>query len=188
MKQGDRSSDWDFLVVMKSGAVWSGRFLLTLWLTLLGQRRHGDKIPDRACLNCYLTDEHLEVPLRDIFSSHEYRFLYPVTGPDTFRAFELANRWMRRYRPNFLPTVVAPLFLRRTAPWAARLQSAIEACLPLAFLEPFLARFQKRLIERNPKTHLAGGFIIASDTALIFLPQPKGPIVFERFKKRLADA
>lgn len=187
MKQGDRESDWDFLVVMKSGAVWTGRFLLTLWLTLLGQRRHGDKIPDRACLNCYLTDEHLEVPLRDVFSSHEYRFLYPIIGRNTARSFELANRWMRRYRPHFTPTIVDSFFLKPTSAVALWLQHLLEYLLPLRWLEPRLSRFQRRLIERNPKTLLPGGYIATSDKALIFLPEPKGPAIFERFKNKLSN-
>ncbi len=186
MKQGDRESDWDFLVVMRGGAIWTGRLFLTLWLTVLGRRRHGDRIPDRACLNCYLTDTTLEVPLRDVFSSHEYRFLYPVVGAETYRSFELANRWMGRYRPNFLPTVVPPLFLRRPRRSVQLLQSVLEAVLPLSLLEPWCSRFEKRLIERNPKTLLSGGYISATDAALIFLPEPKGPKIFESFKERLS--
>lgn len=187
MKQGERGSDWDFFVVMRQGGIWTGRFLLTLWLTLLGQRRHADKVADRACLNYYLADGNLAIPLQDVFSSHEYRFLYPVVGPDTFRVFELANRWMLRYRPNFLPTVAAPWFLRRPSHLALRLQKIFESIIPLSLIEPWLARFQKRMIEKNPKTHLAGGYITATDEALIFLPEPKGPRVFEAFKKRLSE-
>lgn len=186
MKQGDAHSDWDFLVIMKGGAIWTGRFLLTLWLELLGKRRHGKHIKDKACLNCYLADTHLEVPLRDLFSSHEYRFLYPVMGKKTFQSFELANRWMSRYRPHFALTEVGPVFMRPTYRWMNRLQAFLEKIIPLSFLEPRLARFQKKIIEKNPKTQLSGGFIEATDEALVFLPQPKGPQIFERFKERLS--
>ncbi len=186
MKQGDKQSDWDFLVIMKGGAIWTGRFLLTLWLECIGKRRHGKSIEDKACLNCYLADTHLEVPLRDLFSSHEYRFLYPVVGKNTFRSFELTNRWIGRYRPHFSLTEVAPVFMHPTYRWMDRLQGFLEASIPLRFLEPRLALWQKRMIERNPKTKLAGGFIEATDEALVFLPEPKGPQVFERFKERLS--
>lgn len=187
LKQGNHESDWDFLIVMRSGAVWTGRFFLTIWLTLLGQRRHDKAVPDRACLNCYLTTDHLEVPLRDVFSSHEYRFVYPVIGVETFRAFELANRWMQRYRPHFSLTLVQPFWLRPAVPLAERWQAVLERCLPLTLLEHSLRRFQQHLIRHNPKTQLPHGYILASDEALVFLPEPKGPAIFERFKKRLAE-
>lgn len=187
MKQGERGSDWDFLVVMQQGSIWTGRLFLTAWLTLLGRRRHDTRVADRACLNCYLADESLRVPLRDVFSSHEYRFLYPVVGRDTFRAFELANRWMSRYRPHFQPTVVMPWFVRQSNRLALRFQQILEWLIPLRFLEPSAAIFQKYLIERNPKTSLPGSYITATGAALIFLPEPKGPQIFERFKKRLSE-
>lgn len=188
MKQGDAKSDWDFLVVIRSGSIWTGRLCLTLWLALLGRRRHGRKIQDRACLNCYLADQSMEVPMRDLFSSHEYRFLYPVFGRDTFRAFELANRWMSRYRPQFLPTVVANRFLRPIPRWQTGLQSMLERVLSSRWLEERLAAWQKKKIATNPKTALPDGFISATDEALIFLPEPKGPKIFETFKKRLSEA
>ena len=187
MKQGDRESDWDFLVVMRGGAIWTGRLLITLWLSLLGKRRHGTKVYDRACLNCYLSDAQLAVPLQDLFSSHEYRFLYPVIGRETFRQFELANRWMLRYRPNFLPTVSAVHFLRPTGHIVRRLQTSLEWLIPLTWFEPWAARLQRYFIEHNPKTALAGSFIEATDRALVFLPEPKGPKIFERFKQRLSQ-
>ena len=186
MKQGDRMSDWDFLVILKGGAIWTGRFFLTAWLTLLRSRRHDSRVADRACLNCYLTDTSLEVPLRDVFSSHEYRFLYPVIGEDVFRAFELANRWIVRYRPHFLPTETAPFFLSTQKSWSYRVQSALEGIVPLNWLESFLRNYQKQRIEQNPKTHIPNGFILASDEALIFLPDPKGPRIFEVFKDKLS--
>ncbi len=187
LKQGDKESDWDFLVVMKGGAIWTGRFFLTLWLELLGRRRHGKKIQDRACLNCYLADNHLEVPLQDLFSSHEYRFLYPVMGRDTFRAFEFSNRWISRYRPHFSLTEIPPAFLQTPSRFTRHFQHLLESIFPFSFFEARLADFQKKLIQENPKTQLAGGFIEATDQALIFLPEPKGPQVFERFKERLSS-
>lgn len=186
MKRGDKGSDWDFFVVLSDGAIWTGRLLLTAWLELLGQRRHGKEVRDRACLNCYVTDRHMEIPLRDLYSSHEYRFMYPVIGLSTFRSFEIANRWIHRYRPHFSLTEIGPLFARPFSSQLLRLQRFLERLFPLAWLEPRLAQFQKKKIERNPKTQIVGSFIEASDQALIFLPEPKGPQIFERFKERLS--
>ena len=51
MKKGNRGSDWDMFIVLRSGKIWIGRTVLTLFLHLIGKRRHGDRINDRACLN-----------------------------------------------------------------------------------------------------------------------------------------
>lgn len=187
MKQGNQQSDWDFFVILKGGAIWTGRLFLTLWLELLGKRRHGNKVRDRACLNCYLTDQSLEVPLRDLFSSHEYRFFYPVVGLQTLRIFELANRWMQRYRPNLSLTEIPPVFLQRTPSYFLLIQKFLERITPVKFLEPIFGRWQQNIIARNPKTNISGGFIEANNRALVFLPKPKGPEIFERFKKRLSE-
>jgi len=186
MKQGDQESDWDFFVVLQKGAIWRGRTVLSAVLQLLGKRRHGSHIENRACLNHFVTDGSLQISLQDFFSAHEYRFMYPLIGGDTFRCFELANHWMIDIKPTYRLTELAPLWLHQTHPFVLRARRIGEMCLQASFWEPFLATWQKKKIEANPKTHMLGAFIIVNDEALIFLPRPKGPAIFERFKQLLS--
>jgi hypothetical protein len=37
----------------------------------------------------------------------------------------------------------------------------------------------------NPKTHQEGSMVYANDDALVFLPSPHGPQVFEKFKEKI---
>lgn len=186
MKRGDNDSDWDLFVVLSRGAIWRGRTLLSLVLQLIGKRRHGRHIENRACLNHFVTDGSLEIAMQDYFSASEYRFMYTFLGRDTERRFELVNRWIARIKPNYQPTEVPNLWLHEASPTTLKIQALLEQLFSWEGLEKLLARWQKKKIEHNPKSLVPGAFIVANDEALIFLPHPKGPVVFDRFKERLA--
>ncbi|MEP7162601.1 MAG: hypothetical protein ABI747_02455, partial [Candidatus Moraniibacteriota bacterium] len=96
MKKSEPKSDWDFFVILRSGHIWLGRTFLTGILQLLGKRRHGQYVENRACLNYYLTEEALEISGKDAFAAHEYRFIVPIFDRDVFRRFELAGAPWRR--------------------------------------------------------------------------------------------
>lgn len=186
MKKGSTGSDWDMFVVLQAGKMWIGRTLLTGFLHIIGKRRHGEKINDRACLNYFVTDDNLEIGTKDLFSAHEYRFLIPLVGLPVYRKFELKNTWIREYKPNFFPTTLPQVWSAQESPRARRIKQLLEQFFNLFQLEERLSRWQKGKIERNPKTKMEGSLIEASDRALIFLPHPRGPQVFEKFKERLS--
>lgn len=186
MKNSERISDWDMFVVLRSGKIWTGRTLLTGFLHLIGKRRHGKKIQDRACLNYFVTENNLEIGSKDLFSAHEYRFFIPLINFPLFQIFELKNRWIRDYRPNFSLTFLPSLWTVGANTWGHSLQKKLEAGVDFFDMERWLASWQKEKIRRNPKTQLEGSLIEAHDQALIFLPTPRGPRIFEKFKERLS--
>lgn len=186
MKRGDHASDWDLFVVLSRGAIWRGRTLLSLVLQFIGKRRHGQHIENRACLNHFVTDGSLEIAMQDYFSASEYRFMYTFLGRDIERRFELVNRWITRIKPNYQPTEISNFWLRAASPVSLKIQGWLEWLFSWREWERLLSRWQKKKIERNPKSLTPGAFIVANDEALIFLPHPKGPVVFDRFKERLA--
>lgn len=185
MKNGAKGSDWDMFVVLKSGKIWIGRTILTLFLHGIGKRRHGKKISNRACLNYFVTDDNLEIATKDLFSAHEYRFLIPLLSFPLFQIFELKNRWIRTYKPNFTPTLLPGLWLVKETDLSGRVRSVLEQALDFFDGEVWLRSWQQKKIENNPKTHLEGSLIEATDRALVFLPRPRGPRVFQAFKERL---
>lgn len=185
MKNSARESDWDLFVVLRSGKIWSGRTLLTGLLHAVRKRRHGKKIRDRACLNYFVTEDNLEIGTQDLFSSHEYRFFIPLLNFFLFRHFEAKNSWIRGYRPNFIPTTLPSLWTLDNLSWQVKLQQRLERLLDIFDLERWLAGWQRNKILHNPKTALAGSLIEANERALIFLPRPRGPRVFQKFKERL---
>lgn len=186
MKNGSRGSDWDMFIVLRSGKIWMGRTLLTGFLHLVGKRRHGRKINDRACLNYFVTEDNLEIGTKDLFSAHEYRFLIPLFNFPLFQIFELKNRWIRQYKPNFFLTALPSFWTMADAPFARRTKDFLERFFGLFSLERWLSTWQKEKIRRNPKSAFEGSLIEANDRALIFLPKPRGPRVFQKFKERLS--
>ncbi|MFZ3032034.1 MAG: hypothetical protein WA082_03290 [Candidatus Moraniibacteriota bacterium] len=186
MKHGARGSDWDMFVVLRSGKIWIGRTILTLFLHIIGKRRHGKKISNRACLNYFVTDNHLEIATKDLFSAHEYRFLIPMLSFPLFQIFELKNRWIRDYKPNFSSTLLPSLWMVSETSQGKGVKKFLERLCDSVHLEVWLRSWQKKRIEHNPKTHLEGSLIEASDQTLVFLPSPRGPRVFQEFKERLS--
>lgn len=185
LKYGERESDWDLFVVLRSGRIWTGRFLLTGILFLLGQWRHGNKVRNRACLNYFVTDESLEIGTKDLFSAHEYRFMLPLFNYPLFQKFELKNRWMAQFKPNFSLSEIRPLWCLDESLWVTRGQAFVERLLESVALERFLERWQQKKIAQNPKSQWPGSYIETNDRVLIFLPRPRGPRVYEAFKRRV---
>ncbi len=94
-------SDFDLLIVAKSGRLWLTRTFTTGLLALLGKRRHGQLTRNRICLNCYLSDESLEIKSeakpRDFHSAQEYGRLTPLLeiSRGLYQKFIEANGWLK---------------------------------------------------------------------------------------------
>lgn len=185
MKHGTVGSDWDMFVVLRARRIWMGRTVLTGLLHAIGKRRHGKKISNRACLNYFITEDNLEIATKDLYSAHEYRYLIPLLAFPLFQIFELKNRWIKRYQPNYSLSVLPNRWLVREGDWVKPVRNFFERWLDFLRLEWWLGSWQKKKIARNPKTHLEGSLVQATDRALVFLPRPRGPKVFEKFKQRL---
>lgn len=187
MKNTQAESDLDLLVVLKHGKIFTGRTLVTLLTHLLGKRRYKDKIADRICLNYFVTDKSLEINLKDLFSSSEYAFIFPVFGFETFREFQRKNDWIKKYKINYQTQEAANLKLIKDAPAAKFARKIGEALLDLGFIEKNLKKWQVRRIMNDPRTHRKRSLIIADDESLVFLPKPQSPRVFEKFQKRVKE-
>ncbi len=187
MKNADRGSDWDFFIVLRSGYIWTGRATVTALLHLFGLRRHGRHIARRACLNFWVTTRSLEIRLKDLFSSSEYFFIIPFFGESVFRKFQCSNGWIRRFRPHFGNEKLFHSALLPDTFWARLSRTIGEILLVGIGFESLLRRLQKQKIAANPKTNTSEGIIEATDEALVFLPHPRGPQVFESFRRRMSD-
>jgi hypothetical protein len=183
LKHGTKASDWDMLIVFSEGRIWIGRFIMTAFLHILGKRRHGRKIQDRACLNYFVTTDRLEIMNKDLYGAHEYQSMRLLFGQKVYKQFILANQWIRDFKPHYTANTLTERFtVSEGHGW---LQATLEQLVLLIPGERHLTNWQRHKIESNPKTHLSGSHIEASDQALVFLPKPRGPRVFSEFKKRL---
>lgn len=186
MKNTDRSSDLDLLIVLKHGHIFIGRTLVTLMTHMLGIRRYGRKIADRICLNFFITDKTLAIPIKDLFSSSEYYFIWPLFGYETFRDFQEANAWIENFRENYILENTASAKLVEDSSFSKTVRKAGELIFSAKSLENWLKGWQTRRIQNDPRTHQSGSMVMADDNALIFLPEPQGPGVFEKFQEKIA--
>ncbi len=184
MKNAQPKSDWDLLIVLEHGKIWTGRTLVTALLHILGKRRHGKKISDRACLNFFVTNESLEVITKDLFSANEYMFIFPLYGWNVFSRFQIKNQWIRKMKPSYSLTELKPPKTISDSYLSVIIRAIGELIFSSHWIEVWLKKIEKKRIMRNPKTRQEGSLIYANDDALVFLPSPHGPQIFEQFKKK----
>lgn len=187
MKNGDRESDWDLLLVLRGGHIWMGRLVTVLLLQLLGKRRHGPHVRDRACLNHWITDRTLTIGLHDLFSAHEYSWAVPLYATSGYGRFLHANGWISRFQPHYESEPLPPRWCLSDGRIAGIIRGIGEILLGDPALERLAGRLQRSKIRRNPKSTWPGSYIVADDSALVFLPKPQGPRVFDRYQRRLQD-
>ena len=185
-KNSRSGSDIDMLIIFKHGKIFTGRFLATVLVHFLGERRHEDKISNRICFNHFITDK-LEVCVQDLYSSHNYIFIIPLFGGEIFGKLLEKNAWIKNYRPNFsflennLKAVEDSLFSKRA-------RFFLEKLFSPNWIEKKLKTWQAEKIKKNPLTGRDGAMIICSDSELAFWPdfENQGPRIFEKFQENLA--
>ncbi len=190
MNNAHPKSDLDLLIVLKKGRIFTGRILITGLVHILGKRRYANKIANRICLNCFLSDDALRMPTNDFFSASEYSFILPIFGWKTFQRFQQKNEWIKNYKINYEPAKIPNLNLIKDNYWSQLVRKKGEKLLATSlgiFLEEKLKKWQLARIKRDPRTHYKGSGVMATEKALIFWPYPQGPKVYERFRKKLEE-
>lgn len=186
MKNAKIGSDWDVLVVLKGGRIWIGRTMITIFSHIIGKRRHHDKIRDRVCLNYFITTDSLEIRNKDLFSANEYFFCIPVfETKKVFNKFQLKNYWIRKYKPNYYLAGSENLKSVEETFFSEKIRGFWEKVFDWDVLENYLKKIETKKINNNPKTKKEESLIAADDKALIFLPEPQGPKIFEEFKHKV---
>lgn len=185
MKNANAKSDWDLLIVTKFGKIWTGRTLVTLLAHIIGKRRYARKVTDRICLNFFVTEQSLEVITKDLYSANEYMFLFPLFGWEVYQRFQIKNHWIKNMKPHYSLGEIAPLLIMNDSFWSRNVRLAGEKMFASSLIEDILRKVEKKRIMKNPKTHQEGSLVYANDDALVFLPNPHGPKIFEQFKEKV---
>jgi len=192
MKSAERESDWDLFIILKNGRIWTGRTMVTLFLHLIGKRRYGKKIKDRACLNYFVSDESLKIDIENrplevnLFSASEYSFSIPLFGFKKYHKFQIKNSWIKDFKPNYSLTEIKDLKMISDNRFSKSIRKCGEKMLSFDFIENLLRKVEKEKIAKNPKTHKQGSIIEAKDEMLVFLPEPQGREIYERYREKLA--
>lgn len=96
-------SDIDFLIIAKSGRLYTARFFSHVIIQLTGWRRYGRNAVDRVCLNCYLATNHPDISPKNPDSrfkvAQAYKYLIAlVDDGKTANRFFSANQWFSHYQ------------------------------------------------------------------------------------------
>ena len=190
----DKDSDLDVLIVVKSGRIWTTRFLTVVLLGLLGlKRKRGQKIaPDKICLNHFITDRSLYIPRKSIYTAQLYAHLVPILTDDENLIYKFceANSWVGDYVKAGLEEVESKRPELRNAGIAESVKKIGEKILDARFgdwIENVLRKYQFRRINNFYLTHKPGGRIKADNESLEFHPGSPELKIIEKYNKKMVE-
>ncbi len=98
MNNADIDDDIDICIVARKKTVWITRFFVTLFAELMNNRRRPDSthVKDKICLNMFLSETSLAVPMseRGLYEAHEVLQMVPLwERSSTYKKFVSANTW-----------------------------------------------------------------------------------------------
>lgn len=98
-------SDIDLLIVTAPRHIWIARMMVTFIVSLLGYRRHGNKIAGRICLSFYVTTDGMDFSkLKSTESDTHFAYwtaqAVPLIDDGTYDKYRQANSWVKTILPN----------------------------------------------------------------------------------------
>lgn len=181
MMNAEKNDDIDFFVISSRGTAWITRFMLILYLKLLGKhRKKGDKIvKNKFCLNMIIDESALKIPknLRNLYTAHEIVQLSPIIQKrKIYQKFLSQNSWIEGYLPNAI---------RESGSQGARdlrvsqLSSLASYLLSFPIVESMARFIQKVLIRRNLTRETIKNNFIALH------PKDYNSIILDHYSKKL---
>ena len=171
------NSDIDLFIIVKKNRVWIARMFISLFFQLLGQRRHGQKISARFCLNHYLAADTLITRDKNLYTAVEYASLLPVLGEKEFVKFWQENSWIKIYLPDPRYQQANHFFKTNFSVWQKFAEAVLDCTIGPA-LNYLSGIYQKRRIKTQE-------YILVSDSELSFHPGSRGQKVLSQFQENL---
>lgn len=172
--EAKKTSDIDYLVIIKSKRIWTGRAFVTILTHLTGLRRRDNYIAGRICLNRYQTDDYLTIFPHNAYHARTFSKLWPLLNiSKTYEKYVQKNQWMEK---RGYPFENNEENLQKNALFSAlrQLNEFILSGYLGDIIENKLGEYQKKRIMNNIKTITAPkGRIRVSDKELCFHPLKK---------------
>lgn len=176
----NEKSDIDLLVITKAGRIFTVRFLLTLLLDLMNERRRPGKVAGRICLNQYQTENALEVKFPSLYNGYTYLHLRPIIDRGgIFEKFRKAQGWMRKYLIFWQKKFEAPFKIEKESKVAGFLESVLRG--------KFGDFVERRLkdIQIKRKKDCEKGRIILTDNLIELHPYSSEERILAKYHARL---
>jgi len=187
----DKNSDFDVLVMAKSGRLYTCRIFLCLVASLFGARRtrYEKSAPDKFCFNHYITDGNMNIKYESLYNAQTYANLKPVLERNgVFGRFYNENIWLNKYVYNFKPA--EEFVLRKVSQnfFLSGICKAGEFVLNSALgdkIENWAKKYQQKRIKNNPATYEPGGRVVFNDNELEFHPRSFEAFAIDKYNKGL---
>lgn len=185
-----QDSDIDLFIVVKTGRIWMCRFFVTFLLAILGQRRHGDKIAGKFCLNHYITEDSLELNIPSLYNAQTYQSLVPI-GISSVNFFH-QNKWLSDFLHNVFPDKKNNLHNQQTKEFL--LLKFFRICTEFVlsgaaggWLERMMKEGQKKYIKIHSVKNKEKGRVVLLDTELEFHPASPEDKILDIFNRRMEE-
>lgn len=188
-------SDIDFFIVVKSGRMWTARFLATVLMQVLGLRRYGQKIKNKVCLSFYATEDNLDLSdiaiEDDIYLRYWISQIVPLYVRDRVDVrFIEANQWVKNYLPNFTAYQAGQKRKVLENKFFVTLRNFREKILKGRLgdaVEHWLRKIQKNKMAKNAQSSAkkSGTEVIISDEMLKFHEVDRREEFREKFEERI---
>jgi len=155
-------SDIDLFIVARTGRLFIVRFYTIILFSLLGVRRHGNKIAGRFCLSFYVDEsamnlENIQSGKEDIYLPFWVLTMRPLYGRKTYEKFVRENVWISKYfgrtlslaRDFWRPNVLRAIGLFKEFVLKGKLGDRIEKKLRTIQLNRHEKRFSKLPLEAS---------------------------------------
>ena len=190
MNNTKEESDIDLLIITKTGRIWTCRGLITIFIHIIGQRRHSNLTKDRFCLNHYITDKSLKIPFQSLYNAQTYVHLIPFWQAESglYNKFQKANKWIKDYlffysdnKGGYLKTVEYNQFFNSIRKFR---ESILDGRIG-DVIEYILKRFQEKRIKKDPLTYQSGGRVIFNDQQLEFHPDSPEKWILKKYNDKM---
>lgn len=199
-------SDIDVLITVKAGRIWLTRFFVTVFLQIIGRRRHNNITKNRICLNHYIIDKSLEIKFRSLYNAQTYAHIIPVLeiNKGIYKEFQEQNRWVKNYLafwPSLAKVPGDELSLAKKEIWQSmhfktlKINSFLLGFAKIGevilnnklgnILEKLSEKIQRKSIETDPLTTKKGGRITIDNTQLEFHPNSPERRVLDKYNQKM---
>lgn len=185
-----QESDIDLLIITQNKRIWTTRFLITLFLQAIGQRRHGRKTAGRFCLNHYITNKSLKINFPSLYNAQTYAHMVLVLENEQgiYNRFQFENRWITDYLTSYDLQKLDNQRKIKNNSFLGFIAKAKESVLNTfigSVLEKILGFFQKYHIKHHPLKNEKGGRILADDNQLEFHPLSPETKILDKYNNTM---
>ncbi len=187
MSNACEEDDIDFLIITDQDRPWLTRFLMIIFLEILGKRRRPKAkkvkdIKDKICLNMFLDETTFQQAQakKNLFTAHEICQMKPIFDRNnSYERFLWTNRWVKKYLPNGIQNLEPRIKNQGIISKSSRRPESKALSSMLLFLEKLAYQLQlKYMKSKRTSEDISPHFAF-------FHPGNQASLILKRYKQKL---